>query len=278
MWTEKVVCPHCGRLTNKARFCKFCGKPLSIDTGESPVGEPVSGGEEVGEKVLSEGGEKPEASAPEMRIPPQEVSEERKIVEQLANVYNWRNKLLELFLSGEASPEVFIEVYKEYRSRIQAVNSKRLEMIKNLEEKISELTTRLEQLKIRHEVGEIPDRQYITEKLSIDRELSRLKPRLNILHNAFDVKLSDLPDYEAKLREFRDKISSEGTSMGLSREDVDMVVSDMNEMLDSLKDLLELHRKLKRELEKVELRYRVGELTDEEYQALKQKIERQMEI
>lgn len=278
MWTEKVVCPHCGRLTNKARFCKFCGEPLNIDTGESLAGEPVSGGEGVGEKILSEGEEKSGASTSEMRVPPQEVSEERKIVEQLANVYNWRNKLLELFLSGEASPEVFIDVYKEYRSRIQAVNSKRLEMIKSLEEKISELTTRLEQLKIRHEVGEVPDRQYITEKLSVDRELSRLRPRLNILHNAFDVKLSDLPDYEAKLREFRDKISSEGTSMGLSQEDVDMIVSDMNEMLNSLKDLLELHQKLKKELEKVELRYRVGELTEEEYQALKQKIERQMEI
>jgi len=57
-----------------------------------------------------------------------------------------------------------------------------------------------------------------------------------------------------------------------------MIVSDLDETLESLKDLLELHKKLKRELEKIELRYRVGELTEEEYLAAKQKIQRQMEI
>jgi len=266
MWSEKIVCPHCGMLTNKAAFCKFCGKPLNAEESKP---------DEAASETKSQEREEVEA---ELKVPPHEVSEERKIVEQLANVYNWRNKLLEIFLEGEASPEVFIDVYKEYRSRAQAVNAKRLEMIRTIEEKIAELTTRLEQLKIRHEVGEVPDRQYITEKLSIDRELSRLRPRLNILHNAFDVKLAELPDYEAKIREFRDKIASEGTSRGLSQEDVELIVSDMNEVLDSLKDLLELHKKLRRELEKVELRYKVGELTEDEYRAMKQKIERQMEI
>ena len=274
MWEEKVVCPHCGRMTNKAPYCKYCGKPLNSSNMESPEeGKPESEKpeeeiviEKVGEEVL------------ERKPPVQEISEERKIVEQLANVYNWRNRLLELFLNGEASAEVFMDIYKEYRNRIKAVNSKRLEMIRSLEDRISELNSKLEQLKIRHEIGEVPDKQYITEKLSIDRELSKIKPRLNILHNAFDVKLADLPEYEAKIREFRDRISSEGSSKGLSEEDVNMIVSDLDETLESLKDLLELHKKLKKELEKIELRYKVGELTEEEYLAAKQKIERQMEI
>ncbi len=270
MWSEKIVCPHCGMLTNKATFCKFCGKPLEEKGGEESQ-------EEKSVEEREEEPTKPEEEK-EVKVPPGEASEERKIVEQLANVYNWRNKLIELFLNREASPEVFIDVYREYRQRIQAVNEKRLEMIKSLEERIAELSAELEQLKIRHEVGEVPDRQYITRKLEIDRELSRLKPRLNILHNAFDVKLADLPEYEAKIRSFRDRIANEGVSLGLSQEDVDMIVSDIDEMLESLKGLLELHKKLKKELEKIELRYRVGELTDEEYKALRQKVERQMEI
>ena len=274
MWEEKVVCPHCGRLTNKAPYCKYCGKPLDLSEGDSREAEDT-GSKKAGEEVIIE---KVGEEVLERKPAVQEVSEERKIVEQLANVYNWRNRLLELFLNGEASAEVFIDIYKEYRNRIKAVNSKRLEMIKSLEDRISELNSKLEQLKIRHEIGEIPDKQYITEKLSIDRELSKIKPRLNILHNAFNVKLADLPEYEAKIREFRDRISSEGVSRGLSEEDVNMIVSDLDETLESLKDLLELHRKLKRELEKIELRYRVGELTEEEYLAAKQKIQRQMEI
>ena len=274
MWEEKIVCPHCGRLTNRAPYCKYCGKPLNLSDaesseeggGESKKTEEKIVIEKVGEEVL------------ERKPSVQEVSEERKIVEQLANVYNWRNRLLEFFLNNETSAEVFIDIYKEYRNRIKAVNSKRLEMIKSLEDRINELNSKLEQLKIRHEIGEVPDKQYITEKLSIDRELSKIKPRLNILHNAFDVKLVDIPEYEAKIREFRDRIRSEGSSKGLSDEDVNMIVSDLDETLESLKDLLELHNKLKRELEKIELRYKVGELTEEEYLAAKQKIERQMEI
>ena len=274
MWEEKIVCPHCGRLTNRAPYCKYCGKPLNLpDVESSEGGEEES--KKTEEKIVIE---KVSEEVLERKPPVQEISEERKIVEQLANVYNWRNRLLELFLNSEASAEVFIDIYKEYRNRIKAVNSKRLEMIKSLEDRISELNSKLEQLKIRHEIGEVPDKQYITEKLSIDRELSKIKPRLNILHNAFDVKLVDLPEYEAKIREFRDRISSEGTSKGLSDEDVNMIVSDLDETLESLKDLLELHKKLKRELEKIELRYKVGELTEEEYLAAKQKIERQMEI
>jgi len=262
MWEEKITCPHCGRLTNKAPFCKLCGKPIEEESEKNEEEKEAEAAEALLEK----------------KLPPQEVSEERKIVEQLASVYNWRNRLLEVFLNGEATPEVFIEIYKEYRNRIQAVNSKRLEMIKALEEKMKELQSRLEQLKIRHEVGEIPDRQYITEKLSVDRELSKIKPKLNILHNAFDVKLADIPAYEAKLREFKEKIFSEGKAKGLSEEDVGLIVSDLDATLESLKDLIELHKRLKRELEKVELRYKVGELTEEEYLAAKQKIERQMEI
>ena len=274
MWEEKVVCPHCGKLTNKAPYCKYCGKPLDLPEEKSPEAEEAESEEAKKEIVIERVGEEVLERKPSV----QEISEERKIVEQLANVYNWRNSLLELFLNGEASAEVFVDIYKEYRNRIKAVNSKRLEMIRSLEDRISELNSKLEQLKIRHEIGEIPDKQYITEKLSIDRELSKIKPRLNILHNAFNVKLADLPEYEARIREFRDRISSEGVSRGLSEEDVNMIVSDLDETLESLKDLLELHRKLKRELEKIELRYRVGELTEEEYLAAKQKIQRQMEI
>ncbi|MCD6535641.1 MAG: CdvA-like protein [Thaumarchaeota archaeon] len=212
------------------------------------------------------------------RIPPQEVSEERRIVEQLANFYNWRHKLIELFLNGEAAAEVFTEIYREYRSRIQSINAKRMELIKSLEQKMSELTTRLEQLKVRHEVGEISDRQYITDKLAIDRELSKIKPKLNMLYNAFNVKLADIPDYEEKLRKFKDEIAERGKSLGLSQEDVEMIIEDLDETLESLKGLLELHKKLKKELDKIELRYRIGELTEEEYQAAKQKIERQMQL
>lgn len=261
-----MICPHCGHETYKAQFCKFCGKPLNSDT---PAEEPPE--KEAQIEVEREVRE-------ELEKRPHEISEERKIVEQLSNYLNWRHKLLEVFLNGEASPDVFLDVYKEYRAKIQSINSKRLEIVNSLQQRLNELTTKLEQLKVRHEVGEISDRQYITDKLSIDRELSVIKPKLNMLHNIFNVKLADIPSYEEKLRNLRDRVKEKGVSMGLGEDDVDMIVDDMDQTLNAIKDLLELHKKLKKELDKLELRYKIGELTDEEYQAAKQKIERQMQL
>lgn len=259
MWKEKIICPHCGHETYKAPFCTFCGKPLNLE-----------------EVASNDGGQEEGQEEPERHVP--EISEERKLVEQLSNYLNWRHKLLEIFLNGEASPDVFLDVYKEYREKIQTIDSKRRELIESLQQRMNELTTRLEQLKVRHEVGEISDRQYITDKLAIDRELSKIKPKLNLLHNIFDVKLADIPSFEEKVRGLREAIAEKGESMGLSSEDVKMIVEDLDQTLESLKDLLNLHKKLKKELDKLELRYRIGELTEEEYQAAKQKIERQMQL
>jgi len=158
------------------------------------------------------------------------------------------------------------------------VNEKRVQMLKEIEEKINELTVKLENLKIRHEVGEVPDRQYITEKLNIDRELSRLKPKMNILHNAFNVKIAEVPKFEAKIRELKEEVSEKGPSLGLKNEEIEMIISDLEEILENIQSLIEVHKRLTKELEKVELRYKVGELTSEEYETMKQKIQRQMEM
>ncbi|MEM1583998.1 MAG: hypothetical protein QXF28_01815 [Nitrososphaerota archaeon] len=270
MWREKIVCPHCGKLTEKGLFCKFCGKSLEVKS-ETPITEKTTPPTLPSEEALP--------PTPQEIVPPiQEVAEERKIVEQLSTFYNWRNKLLELFLQGEASLDVFLDIYKEYRARIQAVNEKRVQMLKEIEEKINELTVKLENLKIRHEVGEVPDRQYITEKLNIDRELSRLKPKMNILHNAFNVKIAEVPKFEAKIRELKEEVSEKGPSLGLKNEEIEMIISDLEEILENIQSLIEVHKRLTKELEKVELRYKVGELTSEEYETMKQKIQRQMEM
>ncbi len=270
MWREKIVCPHCGKLTEKGLYCKFCGKPLEVKT-EAPITEKTT--------LVAASTEQEQPLPSQEIVPPvQEVAEERKIVEQLSTFYSWRNKLLELFLQGEASSDIFLDIYKEYRARIQAVNEKRLQMLNELEEKINDLTIKLENLKIRHEVGEVPDRQYITEKLNIDRELSKLKPKLNILHNAFNIKIAEVPRYEAKIRELKEAVSEKAQSRGLKSEDIEMIISDLDEILESIQSLMEVHKRLTKELEKVELRYKVGELTVEEYEAMKQKIQRQMEM
>ncbi|MEM3819063.1 MAG: hypothetical protein QXF08_01265, partial [Nitrososphaerota archaeon] len=76
MWREKIVCPHCGKLTERGLFCKFCGKSLEVKS-ETPITEKTTPPTLPSEEALP--------PTPQEIVPPiQEVAEERKIVEQLS--------------------------------------------------------------------------------------------------------------------------------------------------------------------------------------------------
>lgn len=253
---ERVTCPHCGKLTIKGKFCMYCGKEL-----ESVVEMQVA------------------PQIPSAEVPkPEEMAEERKLIEQIANFHRWRFKLLDVFLEGGADVDIFEEVYREYHNRIETLEAKLQEEKTKIEERISELTTKLNQLKVRHEVGEIPDRQYIMSKLEIDKELSKLRPKLGLLQNPFDVRLADLPAFEESVRSKIERIKSSGKSLKLSDELIDLIVKDLSNVLENLNVLMEQHRKIKHELNKLELRYKIGELKEDEYLAQKQRLEKQLEM
>lgn len=256
MSIERVACPHCGKLTIKGRFCMYCGKELE------PASEPQAA-----------------AQVPSVEAPkPEEMAEERKLVEQLANLHKWKFKLIDVFLEGGTDVDVFEEIYREYHERTKTLESKLQEEKAKIEERIGELTTKLNQLKVRHEVGEIPDRQYIMSKLEIDKELSKLRPKLGLLQNPYDVRLADLPAFEESVRARIERIKSSGKSLKMSDELIEFVLKDLSGVLEDLNVLMEQHRKIKHELNKLELRYKIGELKEDEYLAQKQRLEKQLEM
>ncbi len=208
----------------------------------------------------------------------EEMVEERKLIEQIANLHKWRFKLLDVFLEGGTDVEIFEEVYKEYHDRIKTLETKLQEEKAKIEDKISELTMKLNQLKVRHEVGEIPDRQYIMSKLEIDKELSKLRPKLGLMQNPFDVRLADLPAFEESVRSRMERIKNSGKSLNLNNELIDLIVKDLSNVLESLNVLMEQHKKIKHELNKLELKYKIGELKEDEYLAQRQRLEKQLEM
>ena len=204
--------------------------------------------------------------------------EEKRLVDQLANMYTWWFRLVDLFLNREADADIFTELHKEYKSRMDALNQKREDEIRRVEERINELNRNLEKLKVEHEIGKVPDRVYITQKLEIDREMSRLRPKLGVLQNPFGLKLGDLPNFKSQLEERLNKIRSGLAEFGLPRDVGDELVSEMERALKMLEVLMSHHRKISRELEKLEIRYKIGELKQSEYLSQKQKLERQLEL
>jgi chromosome segregation ATPase len=275
--TTRIECPNCHRQTIKGKFCIYCGYTLETpqQPKPAPVEEVVQTPEQVPE-IVAEASEPAEAA---VQTATEEVAvEEKRLVDQLASVYSWYFRLIDLFLEKEADPEVFIELFNEYRGRLKTLNERREAEIKKVEEKINALNTQLDKLRVKHEIGEIPDRQYITQKLEIDREVGRLRPKLMYLRNPFNIRLGDLPAFKNQVEERLNKVKASSGNLGLAEDIINQIEEDTNEVLKVIDVLMEQHHKIRKELNKLELRYKIGELKQSEYLSLKQKLERQLEL
>ncbi|MEM2783572.1 MAG: hypothetical protein QXF09_01955, partial [Nitrososphaerota archaeon] len=216
---ERIVCPNCGQLTIIGEYCMFCGaelpKKIEIEKPMEKEEELEERKEELIEKPSFEEAKiTPPSLIPAEAIPLEEV-DVQKLIDQLALIHNWRLKLIDLFLNNEARADIFLELFNEYQTKLEKLEEKRIKELKNVEEELKNLTMKLDELKIRHEVGEIRDKDYITMKLELDREISRLKPKKSILQNPFKIKLADIPQFEATLVEKIEKFQKDAPSLGL---------------------------------------------------------------
>ncbi|MFB0551342.1 MAG: hypothetical protein ACETVV_02095 [Nitrososphaeria archaeon] len=276
MASERTLCLHCGRLTLKGTYCMFCG-------GELPKEEVTKEEEEVAapEAELTVAEEKEAAAAPTAEVPaekPVEEADVQRLIDQLALLNSWRFRLADMVLTRETRADVFTELYLEYLGRKENLEQRRMEELARTSDKVKELSMQLEQLKIRHEVGEVPDKQYITSKLEIDRELSKSKPRLMLLQNPFKIKPADLSEFQSSIVDKIEKFEKEAPSLGVDKQTTSKVVKDLSEQLDSIKKLLEEQKKVKKQIEKLDVKFKIGELREEDYKAQKQRLERELNL
>jgi chromosome segregation ATPase len=285
----RVVCPYCKRLTLKGKYCMNCGKELPPELQEVPPTAAPAQPTRVAEakpqpqptETVAQPAQPAQPTAPPTTVGemiPEEVAEERKLIEQLSKLYSWSLRLIDLLLDGEATTDVFTEIYDEYSSRIATLDEKRRDMITKYEERLRELNERSENLKIRHEIGEIGDRDYIRQKIDIDKEISKIRPKLAILQNPIEIRLADIPSFTQSVEKKIKDINEKGTQLGLSSQQVSKITSDLQSLLDASRTLIEQHNKIKHEIQKIEIRYKIGELKQDEYLAQKQRLERQLEL
>lgn len=279
----RVVCPHCGKLTIKGKFCMNCGKELEAPATQPPVQPrptPPQPGPPTPPTIELAAPPAEQQAPPEApkEVQPEELTEERRLVEQLSKLYNWQLRLVDLFLDGEATFDAFSEIYTDYESRIATLNQKRLEMISRYEERIKELTQRLDNLKLRHEVSEITDREYIRQKIEIDREISKLRPKLTILQNPIEIKIGDIPRFRSDIQERMERVKRQAKDLNMPEEWVQRVVNNLRVLLDAIGELVKQYERIKAEMVKLELRYKVGELKHDDYMSQRQRLERQLEL
>lgn len=256
-----------------------CGKDLQVEVVER-VTEPKVEPEVLSPTVTQPPGpsvQQPAAQPVEQQLA-EDVTEERKLIEQLSKLYNWSLKLINLLLEKEASSDVFVEIYEEYSTRLNNINERRLELLQRYEQRLRELTEKVENLKVRHEVGEVGDREYIRQKIELDREITKLRPKIGILQNPVEIRLADIADFTENLKRLMEDVKSKGPQLGISQQLTSKIVSDLENLLKATDVMREMHKKIKHEIAKLELRFKIGELKQDEYLAQRQRLERQLEL
>ena len=204
--------------------------------------------------------------------------------------------MLELFESGEVSEKVFLKLYNEYSDKLSDSLRARtimMEQMKNRlserDNRLSEVGMRLEELEVRQKIGEIDANVYRvrTEKLKAEEQelagsVKTLKTDIDRLDKLLaEKKPSEIRDLEANLRTHHsalEKLLDEGK---ISAETFNTVKPSIEETLDFLESLIrerkEKEKNIREQLETLQTRYKLSELSIEEYERRKRELQAELD-
>ncbi len=274
-----IKCPKCKREVPATMYCIYCGTKLPPRPAPPALPSPVP--------------PKPTIAPPP---PPAGLEDINELITNISLQYVRKIALLGLLQSKEVSEKVFLKLYNEYTDKLTnflGVRARMMERLRSdLEEKrkrYEEVKTLLEELEVRHKIGEIGFQEFTTKaeglKMRVgdfEKSLNELKDNLGRLENIFFGKTPrEIFDLEKKARachEDLERLVKEGT---LSKESFEKIKLDIEKILELLNSLTINRKKrqkaLQEELETLETRYRVGEVPLEQYEKRKRELSEELE-
>lgn len=306
MQEEFTTCGSCGRKVPRTQFCIYCGVKLSAGRNRrEPESDPGNVFERVFETVEARTG--PEAvGAPFFPSPyegqQQEVTttpavdlrldpEVSRLTEELTRFQIWKVRLCGMFMDGDVPGEVFASVYEDYYNRSEGLNERRTEIVSRYrsqyEEKRRELDAarlRLEELRVRVAVGELSesDRLIRTPEIKGDADhleeevvkLERVLEELGRLSTAASPR--EIFGYEQTAKRFLSSLGDLVSSRKVGEELGGVIRGDLEGVLEQLSRMYrgddDSEASLRNELEELEVRYKVGEITLSEFESLREGI------
>ena len=303
---EFTLCSSCGKQIPKYQFCIFCGYNLLKDRGrilqaseeEHPTFEPPETTTSVVpedtnfSRPLAEGIMPPSPMAPVME--PSGDAPDTQARRELLKYQIWRVKLSGVFREQGMPTRVFANIWDGYGDEVAKLQRRIEESLRarktGYEDKKAELENaklKLDELKVRVTIGEISESDLLIRTPSIradveslEREVSRLKEQLKgeeTKHAGGSPR--EMFEHEQSARAFVSKIDDLIAEGKLSMELGKKLGSEMDEIREYFSSMVEDQgeQDLRNELDTLEVRYKVGEITLAEYESLKGEIVAKLE-
>ena len=288
----RIRCPNCGKRVPAMKYCIYCGAQLPT-AAQPPRAErprPMEAPPPVPPLVPPP--TKPAQQRPAAPAPTGLEGEIANLMSNISTLYARKVALFRLFQSGEVSEAVFLKLYNEYSGKLSELLNKRVRRLEELRRRLDEIDRRLnevalnlEELNVRYKIGELDMNTFSqkSEKLKIEqRELENIagsiKTNLERLKNLLgDKSPSEIRDMESRLKSAYDSIKRMIEEGKISSKVLDNIKTDVEEtitFLDSLiKDRKEKERLLREQLETLQARYKIGEISIEEYEKQKRELQ-----
>ncbi len=293
----RIRCPSCGKLAPAMKYCIYCGvklpqwAPPTVEPPEPRPSAPPSVPPTTAPPEAPPGTRPvPPAAAPGVR------DEVASLMSDITSLYERKVALLDLFQSGEVSEKVFLKLYNEYSSKLgdlqRARTTKMEEMKGKLDEsdsRLSEVRMRLEELEVRRKIGEIDANLYSQRAEEMRAEERELVDSVKTLTSNVDrlekilaeKKPDEIRDLADNLRTYQntfEKLSKEGK---ISKETLNTVRPGTQETLDFLDSLIrdrkEKEKNIREQLETLQTRYKLSELSIEEYERRKRELQAELD-
>jgi hypothetical protein len=298
---EFTICSSCGKQIPKYQFCIYCGHNRLKDKGRTlQVAEEESPTIELPEATTSFEPEPPNFSAPLAEgmmpsyqmapvIEPSGDTSDMQTRRDLLKYQIWRVKLCGIFSEQGMPTRVFTNIWGGYRNEVE-----RLQRIieesqgarkTNYEDKKAELENaelKLDELRVRVTIGEIYESDLLIRTPSIRadveslrREVSRLEEQLREeenIHSAGSPR--EMFEHEQSAKAFIAKIDGFTAEGKFSRELGTRLGTELEKVRAYFSSKVgdQGEQGLRNELDTLEVRYKVGEITMAEFDSLKREI------
>ncbi|MEM1587002.1 MAG: SHOCT domain-containing protein [Candidatus Bathyarchaeia archaeon] len=286
----RIKCPKCGKMVPAMKYCIYCGSQLPAAQQRPERPRPM---------------ELPPPPVPPLVQPPTQPSptappiglegEVMNLMSNTSSLYARKVALFKLFQSGEVSEKVFLKLYNEYSGKLSELLNIRVRKLEELRRRLDEVNRRLneialsiEELSVRYKIGEV-DLSFFSqrsEKLKAEqKELESMARSIRLSLDRLEKLMSDktpseIKSMESDLRMAYEAIKNMVSEGKVSSEVLDAVKVDVEEtiaLLDSLvRDRKERERVLREELETLNARYKIGEISVEEYERRKKEIQEEI--